>query len=157
MSQFRVEKRRTEAELTLTNGETRCGFFFLAGANAAAPKAERAIDLLNAEAGFFPFETCSGSGTILVNRDHVVLARLKDRFSEARVDPDYEIATVRQVVITLTNRMVLRGEVRIYCPKGHDRLSDYARLPQMFRYVENVDGTFVVNTAHIVELSESYS
>ena len=157
MSQFRVEKRRTEAELTLSNGETRCGCFFLAGATVTAPNAERAIDLLNAEAGFFPFETCNGADTILVNRDHVVLARLKDRMSEALLDPDYEVATVRRVVITLTNRMVLRGSVRVYCPAGHDRLSDYARTSQMFRYVENSDGTLVVNSAHIVELSEMTS
>lgn len=154
MSQFRVEKRRTEAELTLSNGETRCGCFFLAGANVTAPNAERVIDLLNAEAGFFPFETCNGTGTILVNRDHVVLARLNDQPSEARIDPDYDVATVRRAVITLTNRMVLRGTVRVYCPAGRDRLSDYARMAQMFRYVENADGTFVVNSAHIVELSE---
>jgi hypothetical protein len=154
MSQFRVEKRRTEAELTLSNGESRCGCFFLAGAGPTAPNAERVIDLLNAEPGFFPFETCNGTGTILVNRAHVVLVRLTSWPSEAHVDPDYEIARVRPVVITLTNRMVLRGAVRIYCPAGRDRLSDYARMPQMFRYVENGDGTFVVNSAHIVELSE---
>jgi hypothetical protein len=154
MSQFRVEKRRTEADLTLSNGETRCGCFFLAGASAGAPNAERVIDLLNAEAGFFPFETCNGTGTILINRDHVVLAQLKDKVSEAAVESDYHIATVRHVAITLTNRMALRGTVRVYCPAGRDRVSDYARLPQMFRYVENADGTFVVNSAHIVELSE---
>jgi hypothetical protein len=154
MSLFRVAKRRTEAELTLSNGETRRGSFFLAGPTATAQGAERVTDLLNAEAGFFPFERCDGTGTILVNRDHVVLARLTDAISEARLDPAYDIATVRRVVITLTNRMVLRGSVRVYCPAGHDRLSDYARSPQMFRYVENGDGTFVVNSAHIVELSE---
>jgi hypothetical protein len=154
MSQFRVEKRRTEAELTLSNGETRCGCFFLAGALVTAPNAERVVDLLNAEAGFFPFETCDGCGTLLVNRDHVVLAQLKDRVSEAQIVPDYDVATVRRVVMTLTNRRVLRGSVRVYCPAGRDRLSDYARMPQRFRYVENPDGTFVVNSAHIVEISE---
>lgn len=157
MSQFRVEKRRVEADLTLSNGESRCGSFFLAGASVTSPSAERVIDLLNAEAGFFPFETCNGTGTILVNRDHVVLAHLTDPVSEARIDPDYHVATARRVVITLTNRMVLRGTVRVYCPAGHDRLSDYARMSQMFRYVENADGTFVVNSAHIVELSETTS
>ena len=154
MSEFRVAKRRTEAELTLSNGESRRGCFFLAGTTATGPGAERVSDLLNSEAGFFPFEPYDGSGTLLVNRDHVVLARLTDRISEAQIDPDYDIATVRPVVITLTNRTVLRGTVRVYCPAGHDRLSDYARSPQRFRYVENREGTFVVNSAHIVELSE---
>jgi len=57
-------------------------------------------------------------------------------------------------VMKLSNRVVLRGIVRVYCPTGRDRLSDYARTPPVFRYVENEDGTFVVNTHHIVELAE---
>jgi hypothetical protein len=154
MSLFRIAKRRTQAELTLSNGETRKGCFFLSGATVNAAGAERVTDLLNAEPGFFPFEPCDGTGTILVNRAHVVLARLTDSVSEARLDPAYDVAPVRRVVITLTNRAVLRGCVRVYCATGHDRLSDYARLPQMFRYVETGDGTFVVNSAHVVELSE---
>jgi hypothetical protein len=154
MSLFRVAKRRAGAELTLSSGERRLGSFFLAGPTVTARGAERVSDLLNAEAGFFPFETCDGRGTILVNRDHVVLAHLKDDAYEPRIDPDYDVATVRRVEMTLTNNAVLRGSVRVYCPAGHDRLSDYARSPRMFRYVENGEGTFIVNSAHIVELLE---
>jgi hypothetical protein len=47
------------------------------------------------------------------------------------------------------------GAVRVYRPHGRDRLSDYARSTDAFRYVENRDGTFVVNSAHIVELRET--
>jgi hypothetical protein len=154
MSLFRVAKRRAGAELTLSSGERRLGSFFLAGPTVTARGAERVSDLLNAAAGFFPFETCDGRGTILVNRDHVVLAHLKDDAHEPRIDPDYDVATVRRVEMTLTNNAVLCGSVRVYCPAGHDRLSDYARSPQMFRYVENGEGTFIVNCAHIVELLE---
>jgi len=64
------------------------------------------------------------------------------------------VALVRNVEMRLSNRMVLRGIVRCYCPTGRDRLSDYARQTELFRYLENADGTFIVNSAYIVELSE---
>ena len=54
----------------------------------------------------------------------------------------------------MSTRAVLRGTVRVYRAEGRDRLSDYARTPPVFRYVENEDGTYVVNTHHIVELAE---
>src|SRR5262245_19738639 len=57
MSQFRVEKRRVEAELTLSSGERLKGCFFLATSSATHPGPERVVDLLNSEQGFFPFET----------------------------------------------------------------------------------------------------
>jgi hypothetical protein len=44
--------------------------------------------------------------------------------------------------------------VRVYRPSGRDRLSDWARQPEAFRYVEAADTTFLVNAAHIVDISE---
>ena len=44
---------------------------------------------------------------------------------------------------------------RVYRPSGRDRLSDYARGPEIFRYVETADGTVIVNADHIVELRET--
>jgi hypothetical protein len=154
MSQFRVEKRRAEAELTLSSGESLRGCFFVAGSSAAHGGYERVADFLNSEDGFFPFESADLNDTVLVNRAHIVTVRLVGTTDEARLDAGYHVAKVRRVVMKLSNRIVLRGTVRIYCPAGRDRLSDYARSPQMFRYLENADGTFVVNSDHIVELSE---
>ena len=154
MSQFRVEKQRAEAELTLSSGESLRGWFFVAPSSATHDGPERVADLLNIEAGFFPFESVDSDDTVLVNRSHLVTARLLDAPDEARLEPGYGVARARRVVMKLSNRMVLRGTVRVYCPAGRDRLSDYARSPQMFRYLESPDGTFVVNSHHIVELSE---
>src|SRR5579864_2768265 len=72
MSQFRVEKRRVEAELTLSGGQQLRGFFFLAGSTATHHGPELVVDLLNSGPGFFPFESAETSSTVLVNRDHVV-------------------------------------------------------------------------------------
>lgn len=156
MSQFWIEKRRADAELMLTTGATVRGAFFLATSHPTRQGEERIADLLNAERGFFPFEvSLNGSAeTRLVNRPHVVVVKLLEKSTEARRDPGYEVATVRRVAIRLSNGSTLNGIVRVYRPQGRDRLSDYARSPEVFRYVEDGESTLIVNTDHIVEFLE---
>lgn len=157
MSQFRVQKQRAEAELTLSSGERRRGCFFLAASSGSHAGSERVKDVLNVEQGFFPFETVDPVATVLVNRAQVVTVKLLGMQEEPRGDSGYDVATVRLVEMRLANRAVLRGAVRVYQPSGHDRLSDYARETELFRYLENPDGTYIVNSAYIVELSETMS
>jgi len=159
MSEFRVEKRRARAELTLTSGPTVQGCFFLAGSAAGHSGPERVADLLNGETGFFPFELAGGSGgsathTALYNRAHVVVVRLLEQTTEARHDPGYDVATERRVRILMSSGTTVSGTVRVYRPAGRDRLSDYARTPETFRYVEAGSETFIVNMEHVVELRE---
>lgn len=157
VSQYRIEKRRAQAALTLTTGTTVRGCFFLSGSHAIHSGPERVADLLNAETGFFPFELPSeiGTHTTLYNRSQVVLVSLLDETIEAQLDPGYSVATERDVRVLLSNGRFVEGRVRVYRPTGRDRLSDYARIPEAFRYIETVDGTVIVNTAHIVELRET--
>ena len=156
MSEYRVEKHRAEAELTLSSGGLLQGWFFLAGSSATHAGPERVADVLNAESGFFPFEVPAGAtpDTVLINRPQLISVRLLDETTEAQRDPGYEVATVRHVEMLLSNGEMLSGTVRVYRPQGRDRLSDYARSADRFRYLENADGTFVVNSAHIVQLRE---
>ena len=156
MSEFRIEKRRTEAALTLTTGTSVRGHFFLSGSSASHAGPERVGDLLNAETGFFPFElTAAGQPhTVLYNRAQLVQVTLLEETVEAQLDPGYSVATERAVRMLLSNGSTVDGRVRVYRPTGRDRLSDYARAPQVFRYVETADGTIIVNADHIVELRE---
>jgi hypothetical protein len=48
----------------------------------------------------------------------------------------------------------IQGEVRVHQPAGHDRLSDWTRQTDVFRYIETATGTLLVNATHIVHLSE---
>ena len=157
MSEFRIEKRRAEAALTLTTGTTVRGCFFLAGSSASHSGPERVADLLNAETGFFPFELNTGTApyTVLYNRAQLVLVTLLEETIEAQLDPGYSVATEREVRILLSNGRAVEGRVRVYRPSGRDRLSDYARAPDMFRYVETAGGTVIVNAEHIVEFRET--
>ena len=145
-SAFRFEKRRVEAVVTLVGGESARGSFFVAG--------ERVGDLLNQETGFFPFEiqTAVGAQTVLYNRVHVISVLVSE--GEAARDPGYAVAKRRDIWMMLSDGRRLRGVVRVYRPEGRDRLSDWARQPETFRYVDTDEGTLLVNAAHVVAVTE---
>jgi len=156
VSDYRVEKRRAGAELTLTTGLKVRGSFFLAGSSATHFGPERIADLLNGETGFFPFAVEGrGADTALYNRAQLVSVRLLESTGEAKLDPGYELATERHVAMLLANGESICGAVRVYRPVGRDRLSDYARGTDVFRYIETPGATFIGNSAHIVELKET--
>jgi len=157
VSEFRIEKRRAEVALSLATGATVRGCFFLSGSRATHVGPERVADLLNAETGFFPFEVADEGGphTVLLNRSQVVVVTLLDNPVEAQLDPGYSVASERLVHMLLSTGRTVDGRVRVYCPTGRDRLSDYARAAETFRYVETESATVIVNSTHIVELSET--
>ena len=152
-SKFRIEKTRATAELILGTGVTVRGCFFLWGSSHSYPGPDRIGDLLNEKAGFFPFQLEDGH-TALYNRAHVVQVRLPPDAPETRIEPGYEVATRHTVTMVLSTGDRITGSVSVYLPEGHDRLSDYARSGQTFRYVETDAHTIIVNSAHVVELRE---
>lgn len=152
MSEFRVEKRREAAELTLVTGKALSGVIFLAGSSHLHSGPERVGDVMNLEGGFFPFET--SAGTMLVNRAHVIKVALPPQMIEAQLDAGYDVATRRTVKVVLTNGETISGHVVVFRPAGRDRLSDYARIEEQFRYLELEDRTLLINSAHIVALTE---
>jgi hypothetical protein len=155
MLDLRVEKERSEATLTLSNGASVRGSLFVSAGGPGHRQRERIKDVLNAEPGFFPFEVQdNGSrGVALYHRDHVVFVTLPS-LDEPQQDPGYDIAVARDVSLLLADGTRLAGRIRIYTPPGHDRLSDYARGTESFLYLEAPDCTYVINARQIVELRE---
>ena len=153
-SRFRYEKRRTEAVVTLASGESIRGFFFTEGGAAHHQGPQRIVDMLNDEPGFFPFEVkaVGGARTVLQNRSQIVTVAVFDE--ESRRDPGYDVAARRQVSLLLTNGRRVEGTVRIYRPEGRNRVSDWTRQPETFRYIESDTATFIVNIAHVVTVTE---
>jgi hypothetical protein len=152
MSEYWIEKRREAADVTLVTGATISGVFFLSGSSQLHTGPERLGDLLNFETGFLPFE--SNGETALINRAHVVKVALPTQIIEAQLDSGYDVATRRHVKVLLTTGEAITGHVAIFRPPGHDRLSDYAHIDERFRYVELADRTLLINSAHIVALTE---
>jgi hypothetical protein len=74
--------------------------------------------------------------------------------NEARRDSGYDVAIERVVSVLLSNGDRVEGSVHVHYPEGHDRVSDWARHPDTFRYIEMGETTVLVNIAHVIEVSE---
>jgi hypothetical protein len=158
-SEFRIEKAKIAGTLLLSNGAAIEGAFFVAGNSAMHAGPERVKDVLNAEAAFFPFEVHGAdesSQTVLYNRDHVIHVAIAGN-QEAHLDPGYRVATRRAASMLLSSGQRLNGIVIVYRPRGRDRLSDFARAAEQFRYLETAGLTYLVNARHVVELVEESS
>ena len=153
-SEYRYEKRRAEAVVTLESGETAKGCFFLGAGTSRHEGVESIGDLLNTETGFVPFEIQAGDTkwTVLYNRAHLITVHIFDE--EVTREPGYAVARRWNVSVLLTNGKRVNGVVRVYQPYGRDRLSDWTRQPEAFRYIETDPATFIVNAAHIVAVTE---
>ena len=153
MSEFRVEKRREAADVTLVTGATLSGVFFLAGSSQLHTGPERVGDVMNFEPGFFPFEcrrrnladqsrARAEGGAAAADDRGAARCRLRRRDAASRQGP----ADDRRERSPATWSSSV--------PPGHDRLSDYAQIDERFRYVELADRTLLINSAHIVALTE---
>jgi len=154
MSDLRISKERRAATLTLSDGRQIAGSFFVAGSSLGHAGPERVKDVLNGKTPFFPFEVNDGidAHTGLFNREQVLFVALAT--DEANGEAAYEVATRRSVEMLLSNGLRLTGLVRVYCPRGSDRLSDYTRADETFRYLETPNALLLVNFRHVLELSE---
>jgi hypothetical protein len=152
MSQFRFEKHQVAASLILSTGAIRHGCFFVF-ASLTHGDPERVGDLLNSEAGFFPFQHDDGT-TAQYNRSQLVMVRLPPGVGEVELEPDFAVALRREVAVTLSTGTIVDGTVLVNGPAGHERLSDYVRASRQFWYVLTSGGTLIVNSSHIVALAE---
>jgi len=153
-SDFRVEKMRSHAAIRLSDNDLLLGCFFVSAARPNRPGPERIGELLNAEPGFFPFELHDEGvpRTILINRAQVLTVELAE--NEARQDVGYDVAVRHTVAVRLSNGHRIEGTVRVYRPSDSVRLSDWARQPDQFRYIETEHITVIVNIAHVVDACE---
>jgi hypothetical protein len=155
MSEYWVNKERRSATLTLSDGRSLPGIFFVSGSSRSHAGPERIKDVLNRGPAFFPFEVGEAGGRIrtgLFNRDQVLFVTLP--YDEAHSEAAYDVATRRSISMLLANGARLTGLVRVYCPRGRDRLSDYTRADETFRYLHTPEALLVVNFRHVLELSE---
>ena len=152
MSQFRVEKRRAEAELTLATGATLHGSFFLAASTPTQVGPERVADLLNAETGFFPFDSVvvprpeRSSSTARTSSPCGCSSRSRKRSS--RPDTGRDGAPRRD---DACQRHAARGVGARLLSEGTRPVERLGAIRRVFRYLETARHTFIVNTAHVVE------
>ena len=153
MSEYRFEKERVRATLTLAPGTSVNGSFFVAAQTSMRQGRERVGDLLNAQPGFFR-SSCTTAARCSSTARTWWPSRSTPSVSEAEQESGYAGATQRQVEMLLSTGMRVKGIVGVYSAPGHERLSDYAQEPLEFRYLVTQKNTLIINAAHIVELTE---
>jgi hypothetical protein len=154
MSEYRVEKRRVKATLVLATGSFVEGNFFLADTSPHHAGPERLVELLNGSSGFLPFEVDDGGARVaLYNRAQIALVRLAEMEIESQFDPSYSLAPRKSVSMLLATGAQITGDLHIVLRSESARLSDYATLDEPFRYLETTDTLYVVNFAHVVEIT----
>lgn len=153
-SNLRIEKQRSQAEVSLATGEIAYGHFFTSARSALHAGSERIGDLLNGDNDFIPFERQGERGrqTVIYNRAHVITVNVSP--DEPRQEPGYDVATRHAVSMLLSNGRRLVGSVRVYQPDGYSRLSDWSKSRDHFQYLQTETSTLLVNREHIVEVSE---
>ena len=75
------------------------------------------------------------------------VVRLPAGLDEESLDPGYDVAQRRNVIMTLSTGARIDGIVSLYGPTGYDRLSDYTRRAKHFRYVVTPFGPWYVKMA----------
>ena len=77
--------------------------------------------------------------------------------AEPRRDPGYDVATERIVTMLMSNGDAASRRRARVSPAGRDRLSDFARAAETFRYLEAEHATYIINVHHLLELAEETS
>ena len=157
MDEFRIEKRHAKAALTLSNGRSVRGRFFLSASAANHAGPERIDDVLNTTARFFPFElegvSEASPRVVLYSPAHIVFVQVQDPEFDLRADPSYEVAPRESALFLLSHGEHVSGSMHILSPKPAARLSDFTKLTEPFHYVETNDRTLLLNFAHVIEIS----
>jgi hypothetical protein len=153
-SNLRIEKQRSQAEVSLATGEIAHGNFFTSARSALHAGPERIGDVLNGDSDFIPFERHSERSRqmVIYNRAHIITVSVSP--DEPRQEPGYGVAMRHEVSMVLSNGRRLVGSVRVYQPDGYHRLSDWSKSCDDFHYLETDASTLLVNRQHIVEVSE---
>ena len=141
--------------MTLVSGEVARGSFFTAGDTTRHEGGERIADLLNSETGFFPFEV-EGDQRAADGPVQSIPPDLGGDFRQ-RGGAGPWVRRGRRAGRCRSCCRTGAGSTRSCAspgPTGRDRLSDWTRQPEVFRYIESGDGDFIVNAAHIVAVTE---
>jgi hypothetical protein len=153
-SHFRIEKDREPAELAWASGRRARGNFFVAGAAARHSGRELVIDLLNSQPGFVPFEIDDETGTAvrLYNPQHILFVKLARHDIDPESEPAYEAASHKAALVVFADGTRVEGTVYVFRPAGRDRLSDYTRSGEQYRYLRTSDALLIVNFAQVAEI-----
>ena len=151
--ELRVPTTAVEAEILSTDGRTFVGRVFVPDVSALHSGPMRAAEWLNDSALFFPFRPSDGSGSVLLNRNEVLVFTVAagDDGEGKEID---EAGGVRRRVIVECRDRTFEGDIVIDMPPHLSRVSDYLNGPDRFLIVRGENRHHLIRKARITRVIE---
>lgn len=149
MSNVRVDMKRREVAFTLTGGKEIQGEVYLSLYSTSRMGEQRVDELLNEGSRFLPVRT--GEGHLLVNVEHIMLARCGMEEEDHDLTMLGERRTVK--IGTLLGTTVI-AELYVSLPRGFQRVKDCLNQPQRFLTLFVPGHVLYVNRDFIVTVED---
>ncbi len=152
--ELKLQKLRVQVIVRLSNGHAYKGDFLLAPTSDAHHGHERVKDLLNSPETMVPFFNPEKEAAILLNKQHIQMVEMQgpDLAGDPENEPDF--AEHRQLVVTLTAGIKIRGDILVTMPPGQDRTLDFLNRGEQFLYVNSRDGLRIINIDHLIAVED---
>ena len=149
MSEYQVEKIRSEVIIHLVDGQERSGVLFLSPFSPTRSGPQTLVELLHEPEPFVPF----------LRSDKAFKLLNKKQISHVQYTPGEEenppIGEAIDVDITFINGKTLTGRTILQTPEGKGRLLDYMNSkPGYFSLDCGDSGHYLVNPRVIVEITD---
>lgn len=181
LESFRIRLRRIAVSLELHRAGVLTGDL-LCPKQPGEVQAEELLALLDADARFLPFFPDEKAQSVLINREQVVVAVLRERAapqqSSARAPGDSQEVELsvsverldeepsgpvrrpegkrRRVRLVLTGEQELSGHILVSAPLGHTRTQDVFNECGRFVYFEADDERcMLINLAHVLVVADA--
>jgi hypothetical protein len=111
---------------------------------------ETALEMLNRDDSFFPFQPDDGSGVLLIAKEHTVTVSI-DRQAPIADPARLSVARMAGIQLVMAGGATLGGWASYELPDGHARLLDYLNSStQPFFAIWTHATTHYVNRAHVL-------
>jgi len=152
MIEFKVPTNALPAEILDAAGETTTGRVFVPASASRHTGAMRAEEWLDDPADFFPFLADGSSGSVILNKQQVVVVSIP--VSAEHEEPDIDEAATRRRVTVRCGEREFEGIVHIEMPEGHSRVLDHLNRPGRFLGLWDGQRHRLIHKDHITGVKE---
>lgn len=149
MDERKIEKENRPVLFELSDGSEIEGEVFLRLYEEHHAGLQKVGDLLNEEKRFIPIRT--KGGTLLINRSHIALARVK-----AEMEKDDLMTLGKKVAVSLkmVQGRAVQGDIFIDLPEGFCRVKDYMNQPIQFFILIQPEFVVYINQKFVLSVQD---
>ena len=154
MSELRVPTRALSCTITCVDGRQFIGRLFVPETSMRHDGATRAVELLNDQSAFFPFQPEEGGPPFVIGKRDLLYLTVPagaDITSPADVE---EVPLVAREVVVECGPRTVNGTIRIEMPENQTRVLDFVNQPAPFLVVQDGELHHLVQKKRITRIVE---